>query len=359
MSTKVGSRRIGGKQLFGVAVTQADAETSNEFMGVSTLDDLIMFGLMRPSRVDKAKARDFKDAGEGAALEAAHVLREQIQRRFDKNRMARAQKFAAYIDDVRSGRRLGKTPPLTLYCPQAGRVDEDGFILTLPSVSPLVNLDGETQTEGRFILRDGMPETGELPVPFVLHHGISVIHGGAIMHDYNRYAYPVKETAVAALHQTGAATAIVNKALDQLEVERKTVQRFKRKPTKKEVVSYECLLAGVAGATFGLAGPSWASALSIINNGGTPVDEPRALNFLQHAIGLAQTEREIAVSAPQVWAMMAGIYREHHMLVSREQWLAAISAYAEKIEEKGVLGAIKKRASVLHAVGIVKEEGAI
>ena len=107
MTTKIGNRRVGGKQLLGAAITVG--ETSNEFIGVTTLGDLIMFGLIRPSRNEKATVKDFKNDEDGRMLQSAHTVREQVQRRFDKNRMERAHKYANYIESLHNGARRWHT----------------------------------------------------------------------------------------------------------------------------------------------------------------------------------------------------------------------------------------------------------
>ena len=356
MTTKIGNRRVGGKQLLGAAITVG--ETSNEFIGVTTLGDLIMFGLIRPSRNEKATVKDFKNDEDGRMLQSAHTVREQVQRRFDKNRMERAHKYANYIESLHNGARVGGTPPITLFCPSEGRIDEQGFILTLPSTSPLVNLDGETQTEARFILRDRDPATAEdLPIRFVLYHGIEQDHAGAIMHDFNKYAHPVRETAIAPLHPTGPLSAIVIEALNLLNIDRKEVQRFKAKPRKNELVSFECLLAAAAGSSVGLSGPSLVASISHLNNGDNNIDHEKAIEFLKHAIPLAGESREqVAMSSPQVWGLMAGIHREYGKLVTADEWSQAAGAYNAKIEERGIAGMRKKRAAALNTLNIVKAE---
>jgi hypothetical protein len=361
MSAKIGNRRLGGKQLLGAATSAADG--NYKFIGVTTLSDLMMFGLIRPSRNDKARPRDFKNEDDGRSLKAAHEVREQVQRRFDKNRMERAKRYADYIEEISNGERFGSTPPVTLYCPAAGEIDAEGFVLTLPATSPLVNLDGETQTEARFILRDRDPASAEnLPIDFVLYHGISQEHAGAIMHDFNKYAHPVREQAIAPLHPTGPLSSVVFEALREVNLDPESVQRFKARPNKKETVSFECLLAGATGSSLGLAAPALNAAISRLNNGENGVDRGKAIAFLRHAIPLATENRaSIALAAPAVWALMGAIARDFGKLVSAEEWTQAAAAYNQKPQENGVLvkgpRALKlKRGAALAALNLRGEQ---
>ena len=234
------NRRRGGKLLHCLSVTD------NSAIGVSTLAELETYGLKRPTLIEDATKKDLKG---DPALAAAHAVREMVQRRFDNPRRKRAEAYSSYLSGLFAGTLYGGVPPVTLFCPIAGAAVDGGLLL--PHASPLVTLDGETQTEARFGLRDTMPETGEVSVMFVLYHGIDERHAGNIMHDFNVFAHPVAEAKVSMLNSNGALTAIVVDAIQEAGVRADRIQRHRPTPGKNQVTSYPCLTAGAAGAVLG------------------------------------------------------------------------------------------------------------
>ena len=126
--------------------------SDNVFLGITTLNEIEAAGRRRPTDVEHASAKE-RDANTG--LEAAYDLRKTIQRRFDKARGRRAEAYANYLWDLIKGNSLGGFPPVTLYSLRPGTGGLlPGDALRLPLRNAIVAIDGETQTEARFILRD-------------------------------------------------------------------------------------------------------------------------------------------------------------------------------------------------------------
>ena len=187
-----------GNVITGVAVN------NTKFVGVSTLNQLENYGLMRPSTVEDATVKEMKG---DRRLRQANDLREEVQRRFDAKRCRNAKAYGRYIEQVEIGGRPGGTPPITLWCHDA-KVEEGGLLI--PYGHPLVAIDGETQTEARYLLRDeddfAIPETGNNPVAVVVYYGVDETFARQILHDFNAYTNPVSEKQLAAQNVHGPVT---------------------------------------------------------------------------------------------------------------------------------------------------------
>jgi len=342
--TTVVKRRVAGKTLIGMAISET------AFLGVSSLNQLITFGLVQPSYNEHAKAKEMR---RDATLAKAHGLRETVQRRFDQPRMNRAHHYSDYIERVNAGAALGATPPITLYCPELGIVGESETSLTLPAISPLVNLDGETQTEARFLLRERDEATGDDPIPFTLYHGISAEHAGTIMHDFNKYAHPVKERAVAVLNANGPLTKAINEAVRLADIAPVQVARFKNTPSKQQVAAYQSLLAGAVGAAVGLKVlPQLSAQIAHLNNGAT-LNADDVQRFLVPALELAKAHPDIGRSRTAIWALMGAIAKDHGKMPTETEWMAAAAAYGVKIEGvRGPKSARMKEQAALKVMGI-------
>lgn len=343
------SRRHAGKYLSGVAVAP------NIFQGISTLNELETYGLKRPTMLEDAKVRDMKS---DPKLRSAHNVREQVQRRFDAARRKRAHAYASYLDRLYGGSAFGGFPPITLYSPFEGSIeqadDEDHAELLLQHTSPLVNLDGETQTEARFILREDKPDSGDYPVMFVLYHGIPDQGAATIMHDFNYFARPVTEAKIAALNANGLLTRIVVEILQEEGVSAEQIARLNPTPNKKQIASYAGLIAGAAGAEIGRKVTNNLSAeISRLNNQINGIDPEQHIKpFLRHAVELAKASPSIGKSKPQIWAMAGGHYRETGELLTEPRWMALQGGFNVKLP-KGTLN-VKglKRKAAFQAIGI-------
>lgn len=348
MTSYMQNRRRGGKLL------QCLQVTDNIAIGVSTLDELETYGLKRPTLVEDAKKKDLSG---DTALAAAHVVREAVQRRFDSPRRKRAEAYGTYLAGLITGSVHGAVPPITLYCPTSGAPTDGGLLL--PHSSPLVTLDGETQTEARFALRETEPASGEVSVMFVLYHGINQQHAGNIMHDFNVFAHPVAETKVSALNHNGALTSIVVEAIQELNVHTDRIQRHRPTPNKNQVASYQCLIAGAAGAVLGrtLTG-SLNANVQRLNTQLNGVDRGAVKPFVVHALKLAIDNPAIGRSKPNIWALAGGLYHDLAKLLTASEWQTMEAAFNTTKPARGTgnVGAVKRQAA-FHAIGITQLTG--
>lgn len=348
MTSYMTNRRRGGKFL------QCLPVTDNIAIGVSTLDELETYGLKRPTLVEDATK---KEITVDAALAAAHSVRESVQRRFDAARRKRSIEYATYLNGLLGNSLQGAVPPITLFCPKQGEAIDGGLLL--PHTSPLVTLDGETQTEARFTLRESITESGEVSVMFVLYHGISAEHAGNIMHDFNVYAHPVSETTVSALNGNGALTSLVIEALQERNIHMDRIQRHRRRPNKNQIASFECLIAGAAGAVLGrtLTG-SLRANVARLNTRPNGIDRGAIKPFVIHAITIANENPGIGKSAPNVWALAGGIYHDLNKQLSASEWLTVETVFNATKPARGTSnpGAVKRQAAFA-AIGITQLEG--
>jgi hypothetical protein len=330
-----------GKTLSGVAVTD------NSFMGVMPFDALCYIGLHRPSQIEKANKNDLKDH----KLRIAHEVRSQVQRRFDSARLKRADAYASYLEQLYAGTRTGGFPPITLFCPDLGEITSDGTKLVLPYNAALVNLDGETQTEARFILGDRDVGSGGLPVPFILYHGISQEHASAIMHDVNFYAKPVAERKIAILNSNGYMSRVIMEALAEANIDGEKISRLGNVPNKKQIVAFSGLIAGAAGALVGYSItnnlPHFITQLNNFVNGR---QAEKARPFLRLALASVS---EIGRFKPVIWALAGGHYYAAQKFLSPTEWEALAEAYNEARFERGTPNQAElKRKAAFEKIGI-------
>lgn len=348
MASYMQNRRRGGKLL------QCLPVTDNISIGVSTLDELETYGLKRPTLIEDAKKKELSG---DAALAAAHTVRELVQRRFDGLRRKRALAYGTYLSGLVTGSLQGAVPPITLFCPTSGTQADGGLLL--PHSSPLVTLDGETQTEARFALRESEPESGEVSVMFVLYHGIALEHAGNIMHDFNVFAHPVQESKVSALNRNGALTLLVIDAIQEVNIHTDLIQRHRPTPTKKQITSYQCLIAGACGAVLGrtLTG-SLNANVQRLNTQPNGIDSGAAKPFVVHALQLARDNAEVGRSKPNVWALAGGIYRDYNKQLTAVEWLTMQTAFNATKPKRGTANtASSKRQAAIKAIGITQLEG--
>jgi hypothetical protein len=317
-----------GNFLAGVSVT------TTQFVGVTSLDELKQYGLLRPTLVEDARQRDMKG---DADLFDAYQLRGAVNRRFDKPRRKRAVDYAGYIAGVAAGRLTGSTPHLTLFCPQFGAVCEGG--LRLPYNVPIVLIDGETQGEARFLLRDQDRESGKLSIPFVLHHGISAAEASSIMHDYNHYAHPVAEHTIAAMNAQGSITIAVNMAIQGAGISLDQIERHSPfKPGKDKITGFGRLMAGSAGFAVGrdvIKGGGIGRAIDRYNNGGKGIDVQAVQPFLVEMLHRAKADRAIGSAVDGLWAVAGIVTAERARVITAQEWSAAAQAFGAQGRDKG------------------------
>jgi|SRR5215469_686146 len=345
--SKLTEIRSGGKALPGIRIAE------NLCSIVTTLNQLEDYGLSRPTTNASAKAKDLKG---NDLFQRAHTLREIVQRRFDKSRRERSEDYALYVEQIMSTERLGGVPPVTLFCSEPCQYVEETNSLYLPYRSVLVNIDGETQTEARFILRDRIPESGDWSLSAQIYHGISETHASQILHDFNRYAHPIKESVVAALNSEGHITKMIQALLEVKGIEPSRINRHSPKPNQKkgEIIAYRGLISGIVGAVSGLSGlQNMAKEIGLLNNGDGETMLKAAGPFLAHAVDLILKDRSIGLTSPVIFGIFGGISHDFGKLVSAEEWHGGVGTYEGlKVTEKGKLAALKKQAAVLNLLGL-------
>jgi hypothetical protein len=335
-----------GKHLLGFAVSD------NMFIGISTLDELETLGLKRPTMIEDSKVKERKSDHK---LGMAHDVREQVQRRFDVPRRRRAGAYAKYLGEVAGGARFGSAPPVTLFTPFQGVVDDDSGDLVLEHVAPLVNLDGETQTEARFVLREEKPDTGSiLPVSYVLHHGISAAHAASIMHDFNCYARPVTETKIAVLNSNGLLTRTVVEIIEEMQIGAGEIARLTPTPNKKQFASWTALVAGAAGALTGRAvTDNYAGHVARLNQQVNGIDPEEYLKpFLRHAIALARANPAVGRTGKLVWALAGGHFHDTGELLDEARWLALNGGFNVRLGKGTPKAKVVKRQNAFRAIGV-------
>lgn len=321
-------RRSAGNFVAGVSISDY------QFLGVLSLDEAIQYGLSRPSVLEDAKARELKRDPD---LFDSHEVRRAVQRRFDAARRKRAASYAVYLDGLAAGTILGGVPPLTLYCDSDAAAAEGGLLLRLNS--KLVAIDGETQTEARFIRRGNDPDTAREAMAVTLYHGISPEHAASIMHDFNYYAHPVKEKAVAPYNSNGAITKAVTSAIIAIGLRNEEILRVGSRMNKTHVTSFDRMLAGAAGcvapATVVRKG-GLGQALEACNGGagvsGATIIQP----FLAHAVSIALQDRKCATTPPAMWAIAGALsaQRGADQLITLNEWQDAATLFADGGKDK-------------------------
>jgi hypothetical protein len=331
-----------GKSFPGIALEE------NIFMGHLPLNALIHYGLKRPSLVEKATKKDLQS---DPHLLAAFNVRSQVQRRFDAARKKRAIAFSDYLLQLHTGERIGGYPVITLYSPETGDLIDDGRTLILKYSAPLVNLDGETQTEARFIMLGEEEDSGDRPVGFLLYHGITEEHAGVIMHDLNFYAKPVAEQRISILNTSGHLTKIVNEVVRELNIPSDMIARLTPRPKKKQLVSYPSMIAGAAGALVGhTITNSLPTFISKLNNYPNGADAGKARPFLEHSL---KSVHEIGQCKPVIWALAGGYYHDTNKVLVPEDWLKLANAYDEAKFPRGTPHQAQlKRDAAFEAIGV-------
>ena len=332
-----------------------EAIRTSEYLcsAVTSLNQLENYGLVRPTTNASARAKELKNDDQ---LAQAHNLRETVQRRFDKSRRERAKSYSAYLDQIMLSERLGGVPPITLYCSSKCEYDNESKTLFLPYRVTLINVDGETQTEARFMLRDRTPVSGDWSLSAQIYHGITEAHASQILHDFNRYAHPIREGVVAALNKEGHITRLIEEVMGENDILPVRLNRFGPKPNLKkgEIAAYRCLISAVVGAVAGLSGLDDVSKeIGLLNNGEGAAMVGAAKPFLVHLTELLKRDNSVGTTAMPVYGICGGIHHDFGKLVTLGEWHEAASAYLNcRTGKKGKTAMLEKRDAVLKALGL-------
>jgi hypothetical protein len=151
------------------------------------------------------------------------ALRAEIQRTFDKKRLARVGSYAGYIRHVEIDNGFGGTPLPTLAI-LASDLDQCEFDdqtreLKLPFDVTALLVDGETQVAARYELmketagNGGVGHDPEIAFTFYLTNNIA--QAKQVFHDYNALAMPVAESMTFQLNYQSPVKQAIDAALDR------------------------------------------------------------------------------------------------------------------------------------------------
>lgn len=245
-----------------------------KFQAVGTLNQLQAYGLNRPSSVETAKSTDASD------LQQAKAMHDQMQRRFDAPRIHRSVDYRDYIYGVEVNHQMGGTPAITIWFPTPLESHNEGIII--PYNATLTAIDGETQTEARYMLRDGVkvgkvgrvkmkkseerdacPETGDNFFAITLYHGVTIEHAQQILRDYNAEAHPIDARKAAIFDHNGPLANAVQQTFDLAKIPPEKINRSGNVAGKRYKIAYKQVLDGLAGYALNGVNPSPVTAVSI------------------------------------------------------------------------------------------------
>jgi hypothetical protein len=307
--------------------------SEQKFQGVSTLDQLEAFGLQRPSRLTKARV---KERDQQPMLDRQCNVRDSVQRRFDKDRIHRAEVYARYIESVEHLGKIGGTPAITMYLQKAKDSPPDAIVVPYGAV--LVAIDGETQTEARFILRDDenyeRRESGEVNIAVTIYHDVPEEFAQQILHDYNHYASPMNEKQLAGLNAEGPLTKAAISVFDKADIDLDTVKRFGAIPGKKHTLSQLQVMFAIIGHTMKESaltkdGSSWLKVMNDATSA-TQINGSTVEIIGKLTASAARSDAARKASLP-VW-QVAGVLASQGRNPSKLNWSAGVASM------KGVRG---------------------
>lgn len=304
--------------------------TEHKFNGVSTLNQLRTAGLSRPSVAEKAPSR--ADDADTRSQE----LRDMVNRRFVKARMDNAIDYSSYIEGVEHGGRPGGTPAITLFHQDGLTATEQGILV--PYGAALVAIDGETQVEARYILRDRLPKSGDARVAFTIYHGVTVELAQQILHDYNMKGLRWTETKAARYNSGGNVTQLINKSLDEAYLDKALMNVNGGKATKKTAFSMAQALSFSVGAHMNGRGLTMNVTTGEIERAQVSQNiDPRILPALTDAFKLAASNKLVGAAPALLW-QIAGVLSVSMpaRLPSSLKWDAGLAAYsATAVKSRG------------------------
>ena len=334
--------------------------TSRKFQGVSTLNQLRQYGLERPSMLEKRTTKEL--ASDGAAISDSKALRDRVQRRFGKPRLDRAERYSSYIEQTEGeALAMGGSPAVTLFASTPFDTGEgmgyasDGWCdLQVPYGTTLVAIDGETQTEARFILAERLPESAEWPVAITVYHGVSEDFARQILHDYNRYAHPVAERETSSFNKRGPITSAAMLAFDKSGHDKAAMNPRGERATKVYALSWDQVFQLAAGAyqpeqtMRGRVGSKYLSAVNAELNAEMTVPTIDALSSV-----IADVSNGSAVAgklAPVVW-QVAGAIVSADPSKTRLNWDSAAVFY-DRSMKRGALPKAERMSKVEQLSGL-------
>ena len=283
----------------------------------------------------------------GARPTPGQELRAEVNRSFDKARLARAEVYGSYIERIEMQDYPGGTPAITVYAPEAELVPSPtGDMLVIPYGSPMVAIDGETQLEARCALRDRVPGTGRIPVALTIYFGIDEARARRILIDYNQHANPITPKLAHALDTSGAVTRAIEAALAKhglTMLEHVSRSGDAGKPAGKKTpprVALSQLHAFTVGHAMGDAALTdgygrWMETLNAV--GGNTI-EPTTVDALAEAIHRAQTDQAMLTAASAIWQAAGVAASKGSALSGLKVYAAAAALDAEVARRKQASG---------------------
>ena len=245
-------------------IIRGAAVDKNHFVGVTNLGELCSAGLRRPSSSFNNVSGEAKSH---PGVGSCYNLRATVQRRFDKARRDRAETYARYIDGVQTGEITGGFPPINVYVDGNPRIDGD--TMTLDYTDPICVIDGETQTEARFILADENADVYQWPIAVVVWHSLpNDTAPRQYLVDCNQYATPMASKTAMAMDTTGRLTIAVRNAVQIAGFTADDINPTQNLPSTRKRFSLCQLMAAGAGYVMNgyTYGRSYAGIVAELNN---------------------------------------------------------------------------------------------
>ena len=306
--------------------------SDHKALALSSLAEIRSYGLLRPSFIDRRPVKSNTDE----KLDRAHKLHEQTQRSFDKARTDRAIEYGMYIEgveveDSEGNLARGGVPPITLYSPSQLEEGENGLILPYNGV--LTAIDGETQTEARFMLAEKLPETEQLPIALVVYHGISFEHARQIVHDTNHYVTPVSEAHSASFNSNGALTKALLAALSASGISESKMNAKGQVANAKTLFARVQLMAFLSGCVLGQEVARRGVSAAVLSKLNSPMGSPVGQSCIEsasEAIVMSAQSGEIGKYNKSLW-QIAGVLSAKGISPRELNWSAANKAYLTTI----------------------------
>jgi DndB-like DNA-sulfur modification-associated protein len=233
-----------------------------------------------------------------------------VQRLFEGQKKKNVEPYAQYICAVTKAERNGITPPPILFTTQ--QLDVVGGYLIVPWGTPLVAIDGETQTAARHLAARLEKSTLGVNIGIVLCHGRSIEWARQCFHDLNTLGIKPNAAIAISMDAYDPATNLARRVEQAVPFLRGKINQTRRQLRKndKEVLTLPQLRTAVVTFAVGIAG---------VQFGSKPVDreldvdrlEPLAVRWFQlvgKVMGKAIEQRSKTVAAaPSILAAVGAM----------------------------------------------------
>jgi hypothetical protein len=296
------SQKPRGYELKGV--TSSLASGGLQFQGFGALNQLELMGFLQPSILEKVK---LKDIANDPGATKNKMLRDSIQRPFDSERRKNSISYRDFLIRTEVHGDMGNVPAITLYTPQA--IEDDGRLI-VPFRAPLIAVDGETQSEARFLMRGQHPETGDLQFKITVFANESTEYAKIILCNYNDNGTKVKKNIVKSVDPRGHINHGIQAACGQALLDHDVViSRFGLGGRYKIAGLRQCQ-AGMVGAALGTNEP-WDKQFDHLNTNGGFDAVDQCVDVVGKLLESAAKNIDLRKADPLLWqaagaAMRAG-----------------------------------------------------